>query len=216
MNEMTNISDQNKGKHPIGTPLALLPNAITILRVILTLIFIIILTDGLLGNHLKLPAGLYIIFAFICLSDYVDGVIARVLKAESALGGILDVLADSTFIFSSLVVFIVFGVLPLWYGAVVFIDFFVFLSTSWILARTKIKSIRSFFVFDIVGRLAAGIFYFIPLAACLVYNHPGLNNVFIVLLYGSALLAAISMTGRCILCFMVPENGPPGRSQSFL
>ncbi len=182
--------------------LGFLPNTITILRVILTVLFLGILVDRLIQG-LRIPAGIYVIYAFICLSDVLDGAAARGLKAESAIGGVLDVAADCLFIFSSLFIFNLFKILPVWFTAVAAANFLVFLVTSRFLIRMKPEIIRRPFVFDIAGRIAAVIFYIVPFAACVIYNHPGGESLLAlsILLYVSAFLAVVSMAGRCISCF---------------
>jgi len=180
-----------------------LPNSITIFRFILTVLFMGILAGRLILGSIRLPAVLYILFVFICLSDFIDGAVARRLKAESVLGGILDISADCLFIFSSLVIFNLFRVLPVWFTAVVFVDFLVFLATSRFLIRMKRGFIWKPFVFDVVGRIAAVLFYLIPVAACMVYSHPGYESLFAlnVVLLISAFLAGVSMSERCVSCF---------------
>lgn len=183
--------------------LLFLPNIITVFRIILTFLFAEMLISGLVRNTTKMPTVIYAVFIFICLSDFFDGIAARGLKAESTIGGILDISADSLFIFSSLVIFNIFRVLPVWFTVVVLVDFMQFLATSRFLVRTKRRDIRRFFVFDMTGRIAAILFYFIPFASCMVYCHPGYEGLLVLnaLLYMAVFLACISMLGRCMSCF---------------
>lgn len=180
---------------------ALLPNFLTGIRFILTTMFICLLARHLIQGSPRMPSGLYIIFIFICLSDFFDGAAARRLKAESALGGILDVLADCLFIFSSLAVLNFFRVLPLWFTAVVLVDFLVFLGTSHFLTQIKMPAPRKPFVFDMTGRIAAILFYSIPAAACAAYGHPTCIGLLDAILCIAVFLAVISMAWRCASCF---------------
>jgi phosphatidylglycerophosphate synthase len=183
--------------------LTFLPNAITLLRVPLTALFIGMLAVPMSQGVIRLPAGPYIVFGLICLSDLVDGAAARALNAKSGLGGILDVSVDSLYIFSSLILFNFFGVLPVCFTVVVFANFLVFLTTSRILIRFKPGVFRRLFVFDAAGRAAAAIFYLIPAAVCFVYSHPGAYSrlVLNIVLFAAALLAGAAVFKRCVSCF---------------
>ncbi len=186
--------------------LARLPNLITAFRFILTFMFLWILAGRLIQNPPgadsgSMPAGLYTVFALICISDMLDGAAARGLKAESPLGSILDVLADGLFIFSSLITLNIFGLLPVWFTLAVLTDFMVFLATSRFLTGMKPGILRKSFVFDVTGRIAAVLFYLIPAASCFVYSYPAYNGLLNLLLYITVFLAALSMAQRCISCF---------------
>lgn len=182
--------------------LGFLPNLITLVRFILTILFVDILAGRLIQGSVKMPAGLYILYALICLSDFFDGAAARGLKAESASGGILDVLADCLFIFSSLAVFNLFNVLPVWFTAVVLADLLVFLATSRFLMRMEPENLPRPFVFDMTGRIAAILFYLIPAAACAAYSHPGHSSRLALnaMLYLSVFLAGVSKVERSVSC----------------
>ena len=185
-----------------------IPNGITILRSILSVWFILILADRLFQNSAILTVELYILFAGICLTDLLDGAVARGLKAESALGSILDVSADSLFIFSSSIVFDFLRVLPVWFTVLVLADFLVFLTTSKILNRMKYKCIQHVLIFDMPGKIAAILFYFIPIASLVTYDYPAYQSLVAlnVLLYLSVFLSVISMSERLLLCFVRLRN----------
>lgn len=183
--------------------LSFIPNSITILRLVLTAWFLWFLIGGLLQNLTVPPAAPYLLFAAICLSDLLDGAVARRLKAESVFGSILDVSADSLFIFSSLIVFNYFGVVPVWFTVFVLADFLIFLTTSKFLPHTNREGLRRVLVFDMPGRIAAVLFYLIPIAAWGSFSFSGRESLFAFngLLYLSVLFAAISISERLFLCF---------------
>ena len=195
--------------------LSFIPNSITALRLILTAWFLWLLIGGMLENFTVPAAAPYLLFASICLSDLLDGAVARRLKAESVFGGILDVSADSLFIFSSLAVFNYFKVVPVWFTVFVLADFLIFLTTSKFLIPANREGFRRVLVFDIPGRIAAVLFYLIPMAAWASYRFPGRQSLFTfnALLYLSVLFAAVSISERLFLCFTRSrrENGhkPP-------
>lgn len=188
--------------------LAFLPDGITILRFLLTGWFVWILAGRLIQDSAGPPAAPYLLFAGICLTDLLDGAAARGFKAESALGSILDVSADGLFIFSSLILFNFFEVLPVWFTAFVLADFLVFLATSKLLIRMKRKDMRRALIFDVPGRIAAVLFYFVPIFAWAAYSVPVRRNLlaFRALLFFSAFLAGISMSARLFFCFAALRN----------
>lgn len=184
--------------------LTFLPNLITVLRMILTVPFLAMLAGRLGREPGPMPAAPYIVLALICLSDLFDGAAARGLKAESALGSALDVAADGLFIFSSLVVFNLLDVVPVWFTAAVLADFLWFLATSRVLTRTGPAPVRTFFVFDGAGRTAAVLYYLVPAAACAVCGDPGsrgLSALLHAMLFSAVLLSAVSLPGRFLSCF---------------
>lgn len=183
--------------------LAFLPNGITILRFLLTGWFVWILADRLVQNSAGPFAAPYLLFAGICLTDLLDGAAARGFKAESALGSVLDVSADSLFILSSLILFNIFEVLPVWFTMFVLADFAAFLATSRLLIRMRRRNVRRVLVFDRPGKIAAVLFYFVPIAAWAAYSHPAGQSPFAcrALLCVSAFLAGVSMSARLFSCF---------------
>ena len=84
-----------------------IPNLITTIRIILAPIFIIYLLNG------ELISGL-IVFLICCLSDGLDGAIARLFNQKSKLGSYLDPLADKLLLVSAFIVLAVIGYLPSW------------------------------------------------------------------------------------------------------
>ena len=183
--------------------LIFLPDLMTVFRIVLTALFLAMLYSRLSQGTESLPAALYAVFALICLSDFFDGAAARRLKAETVLGSVLDIAADSLFIFSSLIVFNVFRVVPVWFTAVVFADFLLFLVTSKRISRPQTDFRQKPFVFDKAGRISAVLYYLIPAAACAAYSSPGskcLWALFHAMLYLSAFLSGISVLGRFASC----------------
>jgi len=89
-----------------------IPNIITMIRILLTPIFVIyVINDQLL-------TGLVILV--ICgISDGLDGMIARVFKQKSRLGSYLDPLADKIILSSAFIALSIRGFLPSWLSVVV-------------------------------------------------------------------------------------------------
>jgi cardiolipin synthase len=89
-----------------------IPNIITIIRIILTPIFVIyLITDRFL---LALT-----VFVIAALSDGADGLIARIFNQKSNLGAVLDPLADKILLVAAFVGLAARGFLPVWLTVVV-------------------------------------------------------------------------------------------------
>ncbi len=89
-----------------------IPNLLTIIRIILTPLFVIfMIQEEYLGALL----------AFTCagITDALDGVIARWLKQKTRIGAVLDPIADKALLSSSYVVTAVTGMIPPWLSVIV-------------------------------------------------------------------------------------------------
>ncbi|ADU26838.1 CDP-alcohol phosphatidyltransferase family protein [Ethanoligenens harbinense] len=180
----------------------LLPNAVTLARIACSAVFVYVLCKSLYGHALHMPAVLYGLEAFIWLSDFIDGRLARALRTESAVGARLDILADCSFIFPALMLFNLSGIVPVWFTAVAALDFTGFLLTSRYLQKTPHEPKR-LFVFDTLGRLAAMFFYTAPMLACETVGHAAFTGVLYAVLYLAAFLAIVSMTARVRACLIL-------------
>ena len=74
----------------VPAPLAQLPNALTILRLVLIPVFVVLAVDA--GGNSSWPAG--IVFGIAGITDQVDGWLARRWEVESEFGKFADPLAD--------------------------------------------------------------------------------------------------------------------------
>ncbi|MDD5687574.1 MAG: CDP-alcohol phosphatidyltransferase family protein [Elusimicrobia bacterium] len=98
-----------------------LPNTLTVLRIIAVPVFVI----SVLAENKWLPV---FIFAFCILTDFFDGMLARVMKKRTQLGALLDPIADKFLLISSFIVFAALKKIPLWIPIVVITkDIIVFL-----------------------------------------------------------------------------------------
>jgi cardiolipin synthase len=84
-----------------------LPNFLTLLRIVAIPVFLIFLAHG---NH----AAAFILFLGAGITDAVDGAVARLTDSGSALGAILDPVADKMLLLSSFVVLGINGAIPVW------------------------------------------------------------------------------------------------------
>lgn len=86
------------------------PNALTILRILLVPVYLYVFYSGSDNNILF--AGLIFILAGI--SDVLDGYIARKYDLGTKLGVILDPFADKLMMFTILITFATSGIIPMW------------------------------------------------------------------------------------------------------
>ena len=100
-----------------------LPNALTLLRVLIVPLFVYLLT-----KERFFPAGLVFIAGGI--SDSLDGFIARRTHTETAFGAALDPVADKLLVLSAYILLYTKGLLPLWLSGVVVLREFVMLSIA--------------------------------------------------------------------------------------
>jgi cardiolipin synthase len=89
-----------------------IPNILTILRMLLTPLFVILLLRDMF------PMAL-LVFAAAGISDALDGFIARYFNQRTALGAYLDPMADKLLLVSSFVALAVLNVIPAWVAVVV-------------------------------------------------------------------------------------------------
>lgn len=85
-----------------------IPNFLTILRVLLIPVIVVAFyLDGKISSILAAA-----IFVFASITDYLDGFLARILKAQSRFGRILDPIADKLLVVATLVMLIHFNRAP--------------------------------------------------------------------------------------------------------
>lgn len=87
-----------------------LPNKLTLLRLVLTALFVVCLSVSFPG-HLAVALGLFLLAV---LTDYLDGEIARRWSLVTDFGKLMDPLADKILTASAFICLIPYGVLPAW------------------------------------------------------------------------------------------------------
>jgi CDP-diacylglycerol---glycerol-3-phosphate 3-phosphatidyltransferase len=98
----------------VPAPLAQLPNALTVGRLLLIPVFVALMVEA--GDSLSWPSG--ILFGVAGTTDQIDGFLARRWRVESRFGKIADPLADRLLIDAAVILLVVYGRLP-WAGLVV-------------------------------------------------------------------------------------------------
>jgi len=89
-----------------------LPNLLTILRILLIPVFINLLIYGYLGWAL-------IVFVVACLTDSLDGLIARIANQRTRLGAYLDPMADKLLLTASFLTLSILKIIPVWSAVIV-------------------------------------------------------------------------------------------------
>jgi len=84
-----------------------LPNYITLFRIVLIPFFINLMIYEYYREALA-------VFVIACLTDALDGMIARLTHSMTELGALLDPLADKLLILSAFVTLVLLGMLPVW------------------------------------------------------------------------------------------------------
>ena len=98
----------------VPAPLAQLPNALTLSRLVLIPIFVVFMVEA--GDAHTWRAGT--VFCIAGITDQVDGFLARAWHVESRFGKIADPLADRLMIDAAVILLVAYGRLP-WAGLVV-------------------------------------------------------------------------------------------------
>jgi cardiolipin synthase len=89
-----------------------IPNLLTIIRILLTPLFVILLLKDLFGLALA-------IFTIAGISDALDGVIARYYNQRTMLGAYLDPIADKILLSSAFIGLAVLKIIPGWLSVIV-------------------------------------------------------------------------------------------------
>jgi CDP-diacylglycerol--glycerol-3-phosphate 3-phosphatidyltransferase len=98
----------------VSTPLAHVPNALTLARLVLIPVFVVLMVGA--GDAHTWPAG--IVFGVAGITDQIDGFLARRWHVESRFGKLADPLADRLMIDAAVILLVAYGRLP-WAGLAV-------------------------------------------------------------------------------------------------
>jgi len=100
----------------------ILPNQLTVLRIVLTpIFFILFLQDNNLLNQISV-----VVFLIAAITDWYDGWLARKFNYITSWGKFMDPLADKILTSTAFIGFVIIDVLPLWMVILIIIrDFFI-------------------------------------------------------------------------------------------
>jgi CDP-diacylglycerol---glycerol-3-phosphate 3-phosphatidyltransferase len=184
-----------------------IPNLLSLLRVVLACVFFALMIELFRYN-----SGFIVtlaVFCAICLTDFLDGQLARKLGATSEAGAWLDLGADLFYIVISLVVLNALGQVPAWFTIIVIGKFIEYLITSFVLRPYRENG--AVFVRDFFGRCVAYLYFFIPGIICVLYVVPGWDykvivHVLLVIITSFTVLSFIVRCSTCIHVAGVPRK----------
>ncbi len=134
----------------VSAPLAQLPNALTVLRLLMIPLFVVLMLGA--DDGYSWPAA--IVFAVAGVTDQVDGFLARRWHVESAFGKIADPLADRLMIDAAVILLWLDGRLPWPALAVILVR-----DAGLVLAYPAVRGRGYEFDVNAVGKLATWILY---------------------------------------------------------
>jgi len=143
-----------------------LPNQLTLLRILLTPVFVFLLFID--ATWAKI--GAFVVFTIAALTDWYDGYAARKLGGITMWGQFLDPLADKILVSSGFICFSVIGYIPAWMVMVIVIrDFLITIFRSY--AIIKSKPIQTSYFAKVKTFIQFGIIYFIFIYHLIVWEN---------------------------------------------
>jgi CDP-diacylglycerol--glycerol-3-phosphate 3-phosphatidyltransferase len=97
-----------------------LPNALTVLRILLVPVFVVLLLMGN-GEDAVLRTWAFVVFAGAMVTDWIDGTLARRWNLITDFGKIADPIADKALMAAALIGLWIVGTLPLWVPIVILV-----------------------------------------------------------------------------------------------
>ena len=92
-----------------------LPNILTCVRVLLIPVFMVLAYQ----NNMPCDIAALIVYVVACLTDYVDGYLARKNNQVTNFGKFMDPVADKLLVMAALLIFIENGTIPAWAVAII-------------------------------------------------------------------------------------------------
>lgn len=159
-----------------------LPNALTIIRVLLIPVFVIFILD-----HSYLYA--LITFAVAGITDGMDGLLARLTRQKTELGAYLDPIADKLLIVSAYITLAIIEIIPSWLAVIVITrDVIIMLGILVMLLTSYHPSIHPSFV----SKMTTTFQIITVLLALLVGYYPSFHSLMPAAIYGTTLLTILS------------------------
>ncbi len=188
---------------PLMKLIKYVPNTISLTRIIMCILFVNEIISQY-NNGQDNTHTLFILFFMICISDFLDGKIARKTNSVSVLGAKLDVFADLFYITVSYIALVSFKIIPIWFLLFIIFKFSEFVLTSKFI-KNNIKLSDKPFVFDKVGRIVSATFLIIPGIVCIskCLNVHFVNSIFLCILSMIFIAGMYSSYSRIKDCFKI-------------
>ncbi|RZS86930.1 CDP-diacylglycerol--glycerol-3-phosphate 3-phosphatidyltransferase [Motilibacter rhizosphaerae] len=165
---MTGVASSGTGgaTEPPGT--LNIPNTLTVLRLLLVPVFVVLLVQRS-GTSDAYRIAAWAVFALACVTDVVDGDLARRRGSVTEFGKLVDPIADKALTGAALVTLSALGDLPWWLTVVVLVrEFGVTGLRLWVIRHGVIPASRGGKVKTLLQDVAIGLF---------VLPHPGVLAV---------------------------------------
>jgi CDP-diacylglycerol--glycerol-3-phosphate 3-phosphatidyltransferase len=166
----------------VPAPLAQLPNALTLSRLLLIPVFVALMVDA--GEAPSWPAGL--VFGAAGITDQVDGYLARAWKVESRFGKIADPLADRLMIDAAVILLVAYDRLP-WAGLAVIAARDLLLLVGWRVLAPRGIDIDV----NLLGKAATWLLYAAIFFRIVTHDHTSWPLVLFWIGLGGAVVAAM-------------------------
>jgi cardiolipin synthase (CMP-forming) len=155
-----------------------IPNVLTFIRFLLVPVAVVFVLRG------ELLSG-FVVYAIACITDILDGVIARKFNMITQAGMLLDPLADKCMTMSMVITFTILGVLPLFILIFVIIKELLMIAGGIMLYKNNIVTSANIF-----GKIAAMLFN-LSIALTFFYKIVGKSYLHIMYLAMALSLAAL-------------------------
>jgi phosphatidylglycerophosphate synthase len=162
-------------------------NAVTLLRLVLTPLFLWVVQQAYHGGPCWVAGMLFVVIA---ASDVLDGLVARAAGSANKRGRLFDHVTDLAFVLSSLLLFVEHGAVPWWVPAAVGASFAVYVVDSWrrsdAAARLDLQGTRIGHAGGIVNYIVIGVLVGNDVCRFRVLGEPAIHALFGIVLLVSA------------------------------
>jgi CDP-diacylglycerol---glycerol-3-phosphate 3-phosphatidyltransferase len=184
-------------------------NALTLVRLVLVPVFVLCLFAGT-GHELGLRVLAWAVFAVACVTDRVDGELARRKGLVTELGKLADPIADKALVGAALIGLSLLGDLPWWVTVVVLArEVGVTLLRFWVIRHGVIPASRGGKLKTLLQTVAIGLFVLLPIGSWLspiAWTIMALALVVTVVTGGDYVLRAVRLRRSATECERVPAG----------
>ncbi len=162
-----------------------LPNKLTVLRVIMIPFFVaFLLLDNIPYNNIIA----LVIFSVACITDFLDGYLARKNNLISNFGKFMDPLADKLLICAALICFVQLDTLPAWITIIIISREFIISGFRLIAAESGVVISASMW-----GKVKTVVQMFMAIFLIIDFDYSLMNILEQILIYAALLLTVISL-----------------------
>ncbi|MCL2080155.1 MAG: CDP-alcohol phosphatidyltransferase family protein [Oscillospiraceae bacterium] len=177
-----------------------LPNILSVFRICLVPAFIVayILDTG------EMKVSAIIIYAIACFSDFLDGYLARRLRAQSKLGKLLDPLGDKLITFAVLICITISRPMLLWAVCVFFIKE-ILMGIGGLVIHKKAKTELP--PANILGKISTVLFFLVCASLLIFVNLP--DVIVMIMISGAIGFTLIALLGYVLTYAKIMRAAPP-------